>query len=296
MNFREYRMWSRSAALWIAIAAAFPVAAGDMQKANQFLQQALDANDITVRIQLLRKSIGEQSSFAGHYQLGKALRDTRQLNDAVREFRAALDLTSAPDKIDRAHALYQIGATYALEGNGAEALAYMNYSLSLETHPAVEQAILKLESSLASTVQPAAQLERALLAASRDLVLDDSEGGGSKVPVWIEFEFDRADLTSQGIAQAQELARALGSAALAAYRFRVIGHTDLIGPADYNLALSQRRAKAVTEFLSSRFHIPADRLIAEGHGMAEPLVANGSREQQGLNRRVEVLAAPADAK
>jgi outer membrane protein OmpA-like peptidoglycan-associated protein len=266
--------------------------AGDIQKANQYLQQALQAPDNPTRIQLLRKSIQEQPSFAAHYQLGKALRDGGQLREAIQEFRKAMELTAASEKLDRAHALFQIGATMAQQGNATEALTYMQYSLGLEKHPAVEQAILRLETQLSTMVQSAAQLERAFVATSKDLVLEDTPGGNSsagKVPVWIQFEFDRADLAPQGMKQAAELGRAVAAQPLADCKFRLIGHTDLIGAPEYNLALSRRRAETVAKFLAAEFHIDASRLVAEGRGMDEPLVTEGSRDQQAINRRVEVV-------
>jgi outer membrane protein OmpA-like peptidoglycan-associated protein len=280
------------AAAFLALALGMAARAGDLEKANQYLQQALQAPDNGSRIQLLRKSLTEQASFAAHYQLGKALRDTGQLNPAIQEFRHAMELTGSSDTLDRAHALFQIGATMAQEGNPTEGLTYMQYSLALEKHPAVEQAILKLQSQLSLTVQPAGQLERAFIAASRDLILDDSsrrDSAAGKIPVWIQFEFDRADLAPEGETQAIQLGQAVSSKAFADCRFRIIGHTDLIGDPEYNLALSRRRAVAVAAYLSSHFHIPQERLLTDGHGMEEPLVTKGSRKEQAVNRRVDVV-------
>jgi outer membrane protein OmpA-like peptidoglycan-associated protein len=288
-------MISKPAALYLVLVLGLAAYAGDLQKANEYLQQALTAPDNASRIELLRKSLQEQSSFAAHYHLGKALRDGGQPGEAIQEFRRAMELTSPADKMDRAHALFQVGATMAQQGNGAEALTYMQYSLGLEKHPAVEQAILRLETLLSGSVQSAAQLERAFVASSRDLVLGDRAGanyGAGKIPVWIQFEFDRADLARQGKAQADELGRALASQNLGEYRFRLIGHTDLIGTAEYNRTLSQRRAEAVAAYISAQFHFAPERLMAEGHGMNEPLVSKGSRDEQAINRRVEVIVVP----
>ncbi len=145
--------------LFIAMWLCLTVAASDIQKANEYLQQALQATDNGTRIQLLRQSLLEQPSFAGHYQLGKAYRDANRFPEAIQEFRLSLELTTPSQKQDRAHAYFQIGSTLAQQGRGSEALAYMQYSADLERHPAVEQAILRLEVQLAGTVQPAAQLE-----------------------------------------------------------------------------------------------------------------------------------------
>src|SRR5262249_45475376 len=151
------------------------------------------STDNPVRIQLLRKSLAEQPSFAGHYQLGKALRSGGQLPQAIQEFRAASDLTAVTENVDRAHALFQIGATLAQQGNDAEGLIYTKYAPRLEKHPAVEQAILPLKGQLAGAIQSASKLERAFVEASRDLRIE-AIASPPKIPVWIQFEFDKAEL------------------------------------------------------------------------------------------------------
>lgn len=69
----------------------------------------------------------------------------------------------------------------------------------------------------------------------------------------------------------------------------VLGHTDDIGEADYNLALSQRRAGAVRSIFVDRFGLDPDRVEAHGVGEARPIVANGTRDGRAANRRIEVL-------
>ena len=148
--------------------------------------------------------------------------------------------------------------------------------------------IRRLERKLASAVIPATQLEGAFRAA-RDLALDS---GPSRIDVWVQFKFDSADFTSAGSAQAKELGKAMSSDDFRKYRFRVIGHTDLFGSTEYNLALSRRRADIVAAYLKSTFKVPLDRISAEGRGMEEPLMKEGSKEEQSVNRRVEVVLLP----
>ncbi|MEM9070565.1 MAG: OmpA family protein [Myxococcota bacterium] len=69
---------------------------------------------------------------------------------------------------------------------------------------------------------------------------------------------------------------------------RVEGHTDTRGRREYNLDLSQRRAQAVVDFLVRRGEVAAERLVAQGFGPDQPIVADASsREEHAQNRRVE---------
>jgi outer membrane protein OmpA-like peptidoglycan-associated protein len=63
------------------------------------------------------------------------------------------------------------------------------------------------------------------------------------------------------------------------------GHTDSIGTEAYNLALSDRRAKAVFDYLTSRGVSP-DRLKSKGFGESQPVAPNDTAEGRQLNRRV----------
>ncbi|MCB9561797.1 MAG: OmpA family protein [Kofleriaceae bacterium] len=66
------------------------------------------------------------------------------------------------------------------------------------------------------------------------------------------------------------------------------GHTDERGSAAYNLALSQRRADAVRQFLIDD-GVDGDRLEAQGYGETRPLVAGHGERAWRTNRRVEFL-------
>ncbi|MDB6138097.1 MAG: OmpA/MotB domain protein, partial [Verrucomicrobiaceae bacterium] len=75
--------------------------------------------------------------------------------------------------------------------------------------------------------------------------------------------------------------------------FIIEGHTDTIGSDESNLALSQRRANAVVEWLANSLHFTPDRLRAVGMGRTRPLVnPRGTKEEQGMNRRVEIKVRP----
>jgi len=68
----------------------------------------------------------------------------------------------------------------------------------------------------------------------------------------------------------------------------VEGHTDNIGAAPANLALSARRAGAVRDALVSKLGVPASSIEAKGFGDARPMEDNATLQGRARNRRVEL--------
>ncbi len=71
----------------------------------------------------------------------------------------------------------------------------------------------------------------------------------------------------------------------------VIGHTDNIGTEEYNQRLSERRARAVANYLVAR-GVARERLRWEGRGEREPRASNETAAGRQLNRRVELIVKP----
>lgn len=70
-------------------------------------------------------------------------------------------------------------------------------------------------------------------------------------------------------------------------KVEIAGYTDNVGPADYNLKLSQQRANAVVQYLVKQ-GIDRRRLIPKGYGEKNPLASNDDEVMgRELNRRVE---------
>ena len=72
---------------------------------------------------------------------------------------------------------------------------------------------------------------------------------------------------------------------------QVIGHTDNVGEATYNLGLSQRRANAVADVLQSE-GVTYNRLLTTGRGEDQPLASNLTEDGRSQNRRVEIVVVP----
>ncbi|MET0088629.1 MAG: OmpA family protein [Candidatus Thiodiazotropha sp.] len=68
---------------------------------------------------------------------------------------------------------------------------------------------------------------------------------------------------------------------------QVIGHTDSLGSTRYNQALSEKRARAVAQFLVSE-GVPAAIIQVSGEGETAPVADNATAQGREQNRRVEL--------
>ena len=102
----------------------------------------------------------------------------------------------------------------------------------------------------------------------------------------VEFEIDSARLSPKARGVLDQLGRALTAPELAGYRFQLAGHTDVTGSADYNLALSKRRAASVRDYLTTNFRIMPNTLTTVGYGSQRLL--DPVNRTSGVNRRVEI--------
>ncbi len=100
------------------------------------------------------------------------------------------------------------------------------------------------------------------------------------------FDFDRSNLTPRAL----DIVKEAASVAKAGKNARVTctGHTDTAGPANYNLALSLRRANTVKEALV-REGVPADAIAVVGKGKTTLLVQTKDGVREPQNRRVEIV-------
>jgi outer membrane protein OmpA-like peptidoglycan-associated protein len=102
----------------------------------------------------------------------------------------------------------------------------------------------------------------------------------------VHFDFDRYSLRPEATRALDEAIATLQ--ANPDLRLEIEGHTCNIGTAEYNLALGERRATAVREYLASR-GIGADRLRTVSYGEERPKHDNAREETRRLNRRAALL-------
>ena len=100
----------------------------------------------------------------------------------------------------------------------------------------------------------------------------------------LNFKFDSSNIEPASVGALDDAIKSLNR-----YRgidIRIEGHTDSVGTAAYNLALSQRRANAVLDYMA-RHGIKHERLTAVAMGERHPVAPNGTAEGRHRNRRVE---------
>jgi outer membrane protein OmpA-like peptidoglycan-associated protein len=102
----------------------------------------------------------------------------------------------------------------------------------------------------------------------------------------VTFGFDKSVLTKSDKEQLDQVATSLTSAR--GYILEVTGGTDSVGDADYNYKLSQRRADAVVNYLSTKYNIPPHKFYLIGIGKQDPVADNHSAAGRAQNRRVDV--------
>lgn len=101
------------------------------------------------------------------------------------------------------------------------------------------------------------------------------------------FDHDSERLRPDSQPQLQQIAALLREQPR--LRALLVGHTDASGRPEYNRELSLRRARSVVAALVGEHGIAAERLLAEGVGMAAPVASNSTQQGRALNRRVELV-------
>jgi len=107
------------------------------------------------------------------------------------------------------------------------------------------------------------------------------------VRVLVNFDFDSEKIQKRSYSDLNEVAKAMNVSENKGKRYEVGGYTDNIGKEDYNVKLSERRAKSVKDYLVKNGKVDAGRLLTVGYGPANPIAPNDTKANQARNRRVE---------
>lgn len=102
----------------------------------------------------------------------------------------------------------------------------------------------------------------------------------------VYFDFGKSVLTEPAAKDLDGVAQSVVNKRR--FFIEVQGFTDTVGAADYNYGLSERRAAAVTRYLTTQHKIPVYRVHTLGHGKDRPAEAANTRDARRLSRRVEL--------
>lgn len=100
----------------------------------------------------------------------------------------------------------------------------------------------------------------------------------------IFFDFNSANLKAESYPELNQIVLFLESNS--GLKVEISGHTDNVGTDDYNLKLSEQRAKSIYDYLITR--IDKGRLTYKGYGSSLPVTSNDTDEGRAQNRRCEL--------
>ena len=109
-----------------------------------------------------------------------------------------------------------------------------------------------------------------------------------QLPERILFPSGSHKLKKEGIAAVESISEILKTMK---HRWQVAGHTDDVGRAAFNWALSSRRARAVLNVMLES-GMPAEQVSAAGFGQYQPIAPNDNDDNRSQNRRTELLLVP----
>lgn len=113
-----------------------------------------------------------------------------------------------------------------------------------------------------------------------------SDSGRIEGLTTVNFEYDKSSLTSEGRRRAQGNAEWMKKNPNV--NVQIEGHCDARGSIEYNIALGERRANAVKNYMTS-LGIPGDRLSVISYGKEKPLNQGDSESAYAANRRANFV-------
>lgn len=118
---------------------------------------------------------------------------------------------------------------------------------------------------------------------------DDGQSILVNLPDGVTFDVDSSTLKPQFRTTLDQIANSMNQ--YPDSLIDVYGHTDSTGSDSYNQSLSERRAYAVANYLTTR-GVASTRVRSQGFGETMPVASNDTPEGRARNRRVEIKIVP----
>jgi outer membrane protein OmpA-like peptidoglycan-associated protein len=124
--------------------------------------------------------------------------------------------------------------------------------------------------------------------AARGIAIEGQQAPAQEtsVDLMVNFEFNSAQLTNDGMISLDALGKAISDPDLRGAKFRIAGHTDAVGSDSYNQRLSEIRAAAVRDYLGKNFQLNPANFDVVGFGKTQ--LYDPSDPNAASNRRVQV--------
>jgi outer membrane protein OmpA-like peptidoglycan-associated protein len=245
----------------------------------------------------------------GHMEATPRLKEAQAAYDKAAQGPAAqyspAELATAKKAVDQANASLESGDRELVDDKASLALSKISLAESVggtqqataqrdaalkELHITREQMLSKTQEELNRERLARTSAESELAASRKDLeqfaqVRDVARGTVITLSGGVLFETGKAEL----LPGAQDRLARVATFLKSSPRPVVIeGYTDARGSAKANQSLSERRAQAVSDYLTSQ-GVPADRISAVGKGASAPVASNASSSGRAQNRRVEIV-------
>jgi Outer membrane protein and related peptidoglycan-associated (lipo)proteins len=245
----------------------------------------------------------------GHMEATPRLKEAQAAYDKAAQGPAAqyspAELATAKKSLDQANASLETGnrelvddkaslalsKTYLAEsvGRTQQAVAQRDAALK-ELHITREQMLSKTQEELNRERQARTAAETELAASRKEVeqfaqVRDVARGTVITLSGGVLFESGKAELLPGAQDRLSRVAAFLKNSPRPVV---IEGYTDSRGSSSKNQSLSERRAQAVSDYLTSQ-GIPGDRIRAVGKGASSPVASNASASGRSQNRRVEVV-------
>ena len=273
-----------AALCWVAVVPP-AVASEGCRHAKQLYDEAMDHSDNLEKIRLLEKSADFCPDFKTYFNLGKVLEKEKRYDEARMAYKEA-QLTTEAERL-QANALIMIGGSYEAEKAMQPAIRHYRLAQMLHENPNVEAHLQELVLSLAGEFVPQDEITRALTESHKGFAVCP------KIDLYINFDLGSHALSKHDAQQqAGALGRALMDENLKGRHVHIVGHTDSLGEASYNMSLSMKRAESVKRFLIRQFPSLTSHLSlsTQGKGETRLLISPETTERHyAANRRVEVV-------
>lgn len=130
-------------------------------------------------------------------------------------------------------------------------------------------------------------MDKGLVTVNAEALANEIAQSGHASVYGILFDTDSATIKPQSTPALLEISKLMKQKS--ALKLFVVGHTDNVGTLEHNRDLSNRRASAIFNALTSQFGVAPARLSAHGVGPLAPISSNSTDQGRAKNRRVELV-------